>query len=157
MFSKFFSKKTTTIYPPISGKRVALSEVPDAVFSKRLMGEGFAIKPTSGELFSPMKGKIESIFPTKHAMIIKSDAGIEALLHIGVDTVELAGEGIDLLVKPGQKVDADVQLATLDLSLIENAGKSTDVIVVFPEATSIEEGTFDLSDDALIMAELVNQ
>lgn len=156
MFSKFFKSKTTTVCRPIEGKLIPLSEVPDTVFSKKLMGNGFAIKPYDRKLFSPIKGRVENIFPTKHAMIIKSVNGIETLIHIGIDTVDLAGQGIDLLVKVGQNVDHDVQLASIDLPFIMQAGKATEIIIVFPELKSGENVEFDLSGKSEILAELTD-
>lgn len=122
---------TTELYAVADGKVVPISEVSDDVFSAKMMGDGFAVLPTNGEVFTPVAGKITNIFPTKHAMGILTDSGIEVLLHMGLDTVELKGEPFTLHVTEGQTVAAGDKIATIDLSALEQAGKKSDLIVVF--------------------------
>ncbi|WP_086347685.1 N-acetylglucosamine-specific PTS transporter subunit IIBC, partial [Candidatus Enterococcus clewellii] len=119
------------LYAVADGKVVPISEVSDDVFSAKMMGDGFAVLPTNGEVFTPVAGKITNIFPTKHAMGILTDSGIEVLLHMGLDTVELKGEPFALHVSEGQTVKAGDKIATIDLSALEKAGKKSDLIVVF--------------------------
>lgn len=126
-------EKIEKIYNPVQGNVTSITEVNDAVFAKKMMGEGFAIRPENGEVYSPLDGTISSIFPTKHAVIIKAKNGEEALIHMGIDTVELQGEGYEILVKEGQKVTKDTLLAKIDLSILEKNNKDNSVIVVFPE------------------------
>ena len=92
------------ILSPISGKTVSLDDVPDKVFSERLLGDGVAILPEDGRIFSPTDGVISSVAETKHAYGISSDDGTEILIHFGLETVELKGEGFEPLVKSGDRV-----------------------------------------------------
>lgn len=96
-----------------------------------MMGDGFAVVPTDGEVSTPVLGKITSIFPTKHALGIQTDSGIEVLLHMGLDTVELQGGPFTLHVEEGQVVKQGDKIATIDLAALEQAGKKSDLIVVF--------------------------
>ncbi|MGH2176837.1 PTS glucose transporter subunit IIA, partial [Enterococcus faecalis] len=81
-----------------------ISEVNDPIFSKKVLGEGFAVVPEGNKICAPLTGRIEAIFPTKHAISIKSDADIEYLIHIGIDTVELQGKPFSIFVNTGEKV-----------------------------------------------------
>ncbi|MED3929077.1 PTS glucose transporter subunit IIA, partial [Priestia megaterium] len=109
MFKKLFSSKTkikeTTILSPISGDILPISEVPDPVFSQKMMGDGFAIEPTEGKVVSPVEGEVVQLFHTKHAIGLKTEAGTEILIHIGLETVEMKGEGFEAHVKQGDKVN----------------------------------------------------
>ena len=153
MFNKLFKKKVP-VYQPVSGKVVSLQEVADEVFSSEMMGIGFAVQPDSSEIVSPINGTIDSVFPTKHALTIKGDKGLEILIHIGTDTVELNGEGFDIAVKAGDKVTAQQKLATVDFDSIKAAGKGTDVMVIFPSLDKAEKEKFDLSNQRDVVAEL---
>src|SRR5699024_10059327 len=90
---------------PMTGKRIALEDVPDKVFSEKMMGDGFAIEPQDGRLVSPVDGKILNIFPTKHAIGIVDDLGHEILIHIGLDTVQLKGQGFTVKVAEGDLIE----------------------------------------------------
>ena len=96
MFKKLFGKgkevnKDSAIYAPLSGEYVKIEDIPDPVFAQKMMGEGFGINPTNGEVVSPIDGKVDNVFPTKHAIGLKADNGLELLVHIGLDTVQLDG------------------------------------------------------------------
>lgn len=129
------AKEPTTekIYNPVQGNVMNITEVNDPVFAKKMMGEGFAIEPENGEIYAPFNGTISSIFPTKHALIIKASNGEEALIHMGIDTVELNGEGYEILVKENQQVTKDTLLARIDLSILKENKKDSSIMVVFPE------------------------
>ncbi|EKF51322.1 PTS sugar transporter subunit IIA [Lactococcus garvieae] len=127
-----FSNKTE-VYQSVSGNIIPLSEVKDAVFSEGMMGAGFAVQPTENDIYSPVEGAVESIFPTKHAILLKSNKGLGVLVHIGLDTVELEGQGIDLHVTEGQAVTKDTHIATADFETIKAQGKQTDVLIIMPE------------------------
>lgn len=120
---------TEIFYAPVNGTCISISEVPDPVFSQKMMGDGFAIKPTDTHVYSPVEGKVTNIFNTKHAIGITSTLGIEVLVHMGLDTVELAGEPFDVKVSEGDNVTMNTLIATMDLDAVVSAGKKTDIIV----------------------------
>jgi PTS system sucrose-specific IIC component len=124
---------STQVVAPVDGKIIPLEEVDDPTFAKKLVGDGFAIEPENGNIYSPINGVVESIFPTKHALTLKTDSGISILIHMGIDTVALNGEGFDIPVKEGQKITIGDQLATVDLNYLVEAGKKITIIVLFPE------------------------
>lgn len=119
------------IYAPISGKTISLNEVPDPVFSTKMMGEGFAIIPDNGEIYSPVTGTVTMVAATKHAYGIKTDDGIEVLVHFGLETVNLNGEGFQVHVKAGDKVKKKDLLASVDFNMMKekNINMITPVII----------------------------
>ncbi|ALS38122.1 PTS system N-acetylglucosamine-specific IIC component [Enterococcus rotai] len=131
--------KETELYAVANGKVIPISEVQDDVFSAKMMGDGFAVIPTDGEVTTPVAGKITSIFPTKHALGIQTDSGIEVLLHMGLDTVELKGAPFTLHVEEGQVLKQGDKIATIDLAALETAGKKSDLIVVFTNQDVVEK------------------
>lgn len=138
----FFKKKSepknkvVEIYAVTSGRFVPIEQVEDPVFSKKMMGDGFAIQPDSAAIYSPVTGKIVSVFPTQHALGIESD-GLDVLLHMGIDTVEMNGEPFDIFVQENQSVTASTQVATVDLAALDNAGKDNAMIVVFTNSDTV--------------------
>lgn len=130
MFKKLFGKKeepvtTIQLMSPLSGTAVDLSTVPDPVFSEKMMGDGIAIQPDEGIVVSPVDGEIMQVFPTKHAVGIRANNGAEILIHIGLETVSLKGEGFETHVKQGDMVKAGDKLVTFDLAVISEKAKST--------------------------------
>ncbi|MGX7023374.1 PTS sugar transporter subunit IIA [Vagococcus hydrophili] len=123
------SNVSTDIYAVATGEVVSIDKVNDPVFSQKMMGDGFAVIPTSGDVYSPVAGEIMSIFPTKHALGIRMASGLEILLHMGIDTVELGGEPFDIKVKEGDKVSANTLIAKIDLAFLANASKPNDLVV----------------------------
>ena len=124
---------------PANGEMIPIDKVEDDVFSQKMMGEGFAVVPENGEIASPVSGTIVSVFPTKHAIGIKTDDDIEVLLHMGIDTVDLGGEAFEIKVREGEKVKAGKVVATADLAKIQKAGKITTMIVVFTNGDKIKD------------------
>jgi N-acetylglucosamine PTS system EIICBA or EIICB component len=122
---------------PIEGKIVPITEVEDQVFSQKMMGDGFAVVPTKGSVASPVDGEIMNIFPTKHAIGIKSKQGYEILIHIGIDTVKLNGEGFTVLVQEGEKVTKGQELVKFDLTFIEKSATSITTPVIFTNLTNL--------------------
>lgn len=120
-----------TIYAPLKGRTVPLDEVPDQVFSDKLMGDGLAIYPANGEVVAPFDGTVELVFPTKHAIGLKSESGVEVLIHFGLETVGLQGEGFTVHVDSGDTIVKGQSLMTVDLDYIKTHAKSdiTPIIV----------------------------
>lgn len=113
------------IFSPISGEIIPLSDVQDKTFSDKLIGDGVAIIPSEGKVYAPFDGKITNIFPTKHAIGLKSDEGVELLIHIGLDTVELKGQGFISHVEEGDRVFKNQLIFEMDLNLIKTKGYET--------------------------------
>ena len=117
--------KTMKILAPQTGKAVPVSEVPDPVFSGKVLGDGVGILPTEGGVYAPVSGTVVQVAETFHAVGIESDDGLEVLVHLGIDTVKLKGEGFTCHVKEGQHVSAGDKLIDMDLAFIESKGLST--------------------------------
>ena len=126
------------IVPLTNGELVNISQVPDEVFSSKMMGDGFAMKTNDGIIVSPVEGKIVTIFPTKHAVTIESVDGREVLIHLGVDTVNLKGEGFETFVEENQTVKVGDKLVKMDVEFIEKNAKSSMPIVVFTNLSEEE-------------------
>ena len=120
---------TQTLVAPTAGEAVPLASVPDPVFSTGALGEGFGVRPGSGDVVAPVGGAVTMVAGTGHAVGITTDDGLEVLLHLGVDTVELEGRPFALTVAAGQRVRAGEALGTMDLEQIREAGKDTTAIV----------------------------
>lgn len=127
-----------TILAPLSGRVAELSEVPDPTFSQKMMGDGLAIVPTEGEVVSPVDGEIVQFFHTKHAIGIRSLSGAEILIHVGLETVSMNGEGFEGHVKEGDKVKAGDKLITFNIDLIKE--KAADIItpIVITNGENVE-------------------
>lgn len=134
------SELSHIMHAPLTGEVTPLSEVPDQVFSEKMMGDGIAIKPSQGEVRAPFNGKVQMIFPTKHAIGLVSDSGLELLIHIGLDTVKLNGEGFTLHVEEGQEVKQGDLLINFDLDYIRKHAKSdiTPIIVTQGNITNLD-------------------
>jgi sugar PTS system EIIA component len=127
MLKKLFSKKIETrvveIHSPLDGEAIPLEEVPDPVFAQKMMGDGLAIIPKNGKVVSPVNGKVVQIFPTKHAVGLVSEEGLEILIHIGLETVELNGKGFEVAVSAGETVKVGDPLLNVDLDYLEQKHK----------------------------------
>ncbi|MEK5268738.1 PTS sugar transporter subunit IIA [Weizmannia sp. FSL W8-0401] len=123
---KLFSKKAAVeeLVAPMSGKVVQIEDVPDEVFSRKMIGDGIAIEPDEGVVVSPVDGEIVQFFPTKHAVGLKTKSGLEILIHIGMETVALNGEGFEGFVQQGDRVKAGDKLVTFDLEQIRERAES---------------------------------
>ena len=133
-----FKGLTEEVYSVADGQVVALEQVKDPVFAQKMMGDGFAVEPANGNIVSPVSGTVSSIFPTKHALGIVTEAGLEVLVHIGLDTVSLEGKPFTVHVAEGQKVAAGDLLVTADLDAIRAAGRETSTVVVFTNGDVIK-------------------
>ncbi len=124
MLSKLFKKRKLEIYAPVNGQIVPLDQVPDPVFSEKMMGEGIAIMPDKGNIHAPVEGTVVLVSDTKHAIGLRSNDGTEILIHIGLETVALKGEGFTVLVAAGDKVSVGQSLIEVDWDYIREHAKS---------------------------------
>ena len=133
-----FKGVTEDVYSVADGQVISLEQVEDPVFAQKMMGDGFAVEPANGNIVSPVTGTVSSIFPTKHALGLVTDSGLEVLVHIGLDTVSLEGKPFTVHVAEGQKVAAGDLLVTADLDAIRAADRETSTVVVFTNAEAIK-------------------
>lgn len=146
--------KESEIYAPGVGQIVPLSDVPDKVFSEKMMGDGVGFIPEKGEIVAPFDGTVKTIFPTKHAIGLESDTGIELLIHIGIDTVKLDGEGFESLVKADDKVTQGQPLMKVNLAYLKEHAPSvvtTLVITNLGDQTLTVEKTSSVEPSQRIM------
>lgn len=135
----FFKSGNSEIVAPQTGSCVALTEVPDAVFADKILGDGVAIKPTEDAVFSPINGTIVQVAHTFHAIGIEGSDGIEILLHLGINTVELKGDGFNCHVKVGDKVKKGDKLIDMDRAFIESKGYNTISPCIITNIDSIDK------------------
>ncbi|MBA2174211.1 PTS transporter subunit EIIC [Halobacillus locisalis] len=140
---------------PVRGRVMPLSDVTDQVFAEGMMGPGFAIDPEEGTFHSPVEGKIVNVFPTKHAIGIEMENGLEILIHVGLDTVQLKGEGFETLVKDGQTVHQGMPILKVDLSYVMKHAPSVVTPIIFTNIDAEEvqlekEGTFQQGETGVI-------
>ena len=133
-----FKGVTDEVHSVADGQVINIEDVKDPVFSQKMMGDGFAVEPENGHIVSPVAGKVTSVFPTKHALGLVTDNGLEVLVHIGLDTVSLEGKPFEVKVSEGQTVAAGDLLVEADLDAIRAAGRETSTIVVFTNADAIK-------------------
>jgi PTS system sucrose-specific IIC component len=120
----------TPLYAVATGTTKSISASSDPVFSQKMMGDGYFVLPDNGAIFAPAAGTVTTIFPTKHALGIKTASGLEILLHMGVDTVELQGAPFEILVEEGQAVTPATQVAQVDLAQLTAKGKASEMLVI---------------------------
>lgn len=138
----FSFKSKVDFYAPVSGKLVDLKDVSDEVFASGAMGKGFAIIPDDGNIYSPVKGKVSQLFPTKHAVGLQCGK-MEVLIHIGIDTVDLKGEPFTTMVSVGDKVDNNPVLVKTDFEKIKKADKDPVTMVLITNTNNVLK-SFDL-------------
>ena len=147
LFDKLFGSKENKaveveIYAPLSGEIVNIEDVPDVVFSEKIVGDGIAIRPTGNKIVAPVDGVIGKIFETNHAFSMESKEGVELFVHFGIDTVELKGEGFTRIAQEGQSVKCGDTVIEFDLATLESKAKSVLTPVVISnmdEISSIEK------------------
>ncbi|MGD6833093.1 PTS sugar transporter subunit IIA [Sutcliffiella halmapala] len=156
MFKKLFGMKDReakpteeVVFAPLSGKVTELTEVPDPTFSQKMMGDGLAIIPSEGEVVSPVDGEIIQFFHTKHAIGIRSVTGAEILIHVGLETVSMNGEGFEGHVREGDKVKAGDRLISFDLNLINKKAANTITPIVITNGEVVESLDKKLTDNAV--------
>ena len=156
MFFKKKEKEMKKLLAPVSGKLIAIEKVNDPVFAQKMMGDGFAIEPTEGVVQSPVDGIVEVVFPTGHAVGLRSDDGSEILIHLGIDTVELNGKGFEVSVKQGDRVKSGDVLVKVDLDYVKSAGKKTVSPVIFTSGekiTLLKKGMVSRGEKSVIRIE----
>ncbi|QLB12994.1 PTS system D-glucose-specific IIA component (Glc family) [Bisgaardia hudsonensis] len=154
----FFGSKegkatTCEIYAPVSGEIVSIEDVPDVVFSEKIVGDGVAIRPTDNRLVAPVDGVIGKIFETNHAFSMESKDGVELFVHFGIDTVELKGEGFTRIAQEGQEVKHGDTIIELDLAFLESKAKSVLTPVVISNMDEIN--TMDKKSGTVVAGESV--
>jgi len=142
--------KTTILHAPATGTLMPISDVADETFAQKLLGDGFAVEPTNNEVVAPVSGEVTSIFPTKHALGLKTASGLEILLHMGINTVEMNGTPFDLHVETGDQIAAGSAVATVDLDAIKAAGKATTMMVVITNMDQVDH--FEMNQTKTVAA-----
>ena len=127
---------------PVKGRVIPLKEVPDPAFAEGILGVGVAVIPAEGSVYAPVDGTVAAAFPTGHAVGLQSDDGMEVLIHVGIDTVSMKGEGFCLKVSQGDKVKRGDLLLTFDARKIEEAGHETTTMVLVSNAANL--GTLEV-------------
>ncbi|MCD8091224.1 MAG: glucose PTS transporter subunit IIA [Clostridiales bacterium] len=141
-----------SVYSPMKGKVITLEAVADGVFSEGMLGQGAAVEPEDGKVYAPFDGEVQMVYETKHALGLMSNDGVELLIHIGLDTVQLGGKNFDIKVKDGQKIKKGDLLAIADLEGIKKAGYRTVTPVIvtnsddFSEIKQVKEGSGSAGD-----------
>ena len=133
--------ETTTVGSPLSGHIVSLDESGDPVFASRALGEGVAIQPTDSTVVAPVSGVLSTVAETGHAFGIKTDDGVEVLVHVGIDTVKMNGEGFAVAVKTNQRVSAGDTLVTVDFDKVKEAGYSTTTLMTVTNTMALASVT----------------
>ena len=138
LFKKYKHKVKQNLYALTDGTLLPLDKVHDQIFSNHVMGEGFALYPENHQIYSPASGTVTMLFPTKHAIGLTLDNGLELLIHLGIDTVELDGKPFELFVNQGEHIEAGALLATMDCQMIQEMGKTCECIVVCTNGQSLD-------------------
>ena len=133
------SSSRDVVLAPVAGTVVSLEEVPDQVFSTGMLGKGCGIEPTDGVLVAPVAGTLTALFPTLHAVGVSGDDGVEVLVHIGVDTVEMGGDGFAAFAAKGDHVEAGQKLVSFDREKIAAAGHPDTVMVVISNTSEFSD------------------
>ncbi|SCG82810.1 PTS system, glucose-specific IIA component [Proteiniborus sp. DW1] len=159
MFNFLKKKKEVSIVAPMTGEIIEIGKVPDKVFAEKMVGDGLAIKPTDGVVVAPCNGKVIQVFPTKHAMGLLTLEGLEILIHIGLDTVSLKGNGFKIFVEPGDNVKKGDRLLKVDLDYVSENAKSTitPIIITNIDAVNrllVRNGTVEKGKDVIMSIEL---
>ncbi|VGU01152.1 PTS system, glucose-specific II ABC component [Streptococcus pyogenes] len=139
--AKDFKHVTEEVLSVADGMVLPITGVKDQVFAAKMMGDGFAVEPTHGNIYAPVAGLVTSVFPTKHAFGLLTDNGLEVLVHVGLDTVALNGVPFSVKVSEGQRVHAGDLLVVADLAAIKSAERETTIVVAFTNTTEIQDVT----------------
>lgn len=135
----FKKQKSLIVKSPLKGEVVKLENVPDPVFSEKMTGDGLAIKPDDKNVYAPVDGKITQLFHSHHALGITTENGLELLLHLGLETVNLNGEGFTVFVEENQNISAGDKLFEVDWQLIEEKAESTITPIIITNMELVEK------------------
>lgn len=149
LFDKFKNNDEKKLYSPIQGTRIPLEDVKDKVFSTKAMGDGVGIQSEEGKVYAPFDGEVVALFPTNHAIGLKRKDGVELLIHIGIDTVELNGKYFSSNVKQGQKVRTHDVLITYDQANISQEYDTTVMVIV----TNANGKAFSITSESALTKE----
>lgn len=139
----FLKGKKSEIVSPLSGEVLPITECADPVFSSKALGNGVVVIPTSNDVYAPIDGKIVQVADTVHAVCIEGEDGIELLIHLGIDTVNLNGEGFTCLVKLGDTVKKGDKIATMDIDFIKGKGYKLDSPVILLNEDKLKDVEFN--------------
>ena len=139
MFGSLFGKKKNTFASPFTGVLCSITETPDEAFAEKMNGDGFMVRPADGDVFAPADSTVNFVFETKHALGLTTTGGLEYLLHIGIDTVKLQGQGFTVYVKEGQTVKKGEKLLTFDREFVKNNAPSDACLCVFSDLPEGQE------------------
>lgn len=151
------------VHAPVTGRIIPLEEVSDPVFAQKMLGDGMAIEPNSLQVLAPFDGTVAATFPTMHAIGLRSLTGLECLIHIGIDTVTLEGQGFNLLVEEGQNIKQGAPLIELDYQILRSSGKDlvTPIVITNSDCWQIfqrwENTTITAGTDILFTARPVKK
>ncbi|WP_085521116.1 PTS sugar transporter subunit IIA [Tuberibacillus sp. Marseille-P3662] len=142
MLGKLLKRKSEPVeemlVSPVNGQSVDIGEVPDPTFSEKMMGDGIAIKPEEGKVVAPIDSEVVQVFPTKHAVGLKTRSGVELLIHIGLETVSMDGEGFEAHVKQGQRIKSGDALISFDLNLVAEKAADTVIPVIITNVDQVD-------------------
>ncbi len=160
MLNFFKKNKIVELVSPMTGKIIPIEEVPDKVFSDKMIGDGVAIEPLDGKIVSPVDGKVTTIFPTNHAIGLVTKEGLEILIHIGLDTVELNGLGFKRLTEKDAKVKKGDPLMEFDPKLVEEKGKSPITPIIITNMDKVKKlgkniGDVEKGNQIILTIELI--
>ena len=150
--AKFFGQ-SKTVLAPIRGKVLAQADIPDETFAQGILGPGCGIEPTGKTVYAPFDGTVNQVASTLHAVGLTSEDGIEILVHVGMDTVEMNGKGFKALVKEGDKVKAGTPLLKVDLDAIRAAGHPTATAIIVTNGDDLGELKMLAEGEVLISAQ----
>lgn len=137
-----------TVYAPADGTVIPLEQFPDEMFSQKVLGPGCGIQPSGDKVVAPFNGEVSQVVDTMHAIGVMSSDGLEVLIHVGVDTVEMNGKGFRTLVKEGQEISRGCPLISFDRKAIEAAGHADAIAVVVTNGDEFSEVELAMSGDA---------
>lgn len=150
-----FKKKEVKIYSPVKGKVVNLEEVPDSMFSSKMLGDGVAMEIEGDVICAPQAGVIKVLFETKHAFVIETKEGVEILVHIGLDTVDLKGEGFQAIASIEDKVKAGDPIVRVDRELIKSKGVNLITMIIITNVEKFKTINIVGSGDSTITTEII--